>query len=289
MRNQPKFTIGTIFKVLFLLFVTLVIVIPMLHITVVSVSSNDRIMKNEVFLIPKGFTLEAYRYVLTDAKVIMAYRNTIMYVAVGTCLSLLATSTGAYALSKQRLVFQRAWMVGVIITMFFSGGMIPVFLTVKKLGLYDSMWALIIPGLVSSWNLIIMRTFFISFPEEIEESGKMDGLTDIGAFFRLVLPVSKASLSSIGLFYAVGIWNSYFTPFLYLETPSKFPLQIVLRAMLISGTSLHAMVQSDGDMAMIPESLKYATVIVAIIPIIAVYPFIQKHFVKGVMIGSVKG
>lgn len=167
--------------------------------------------------------------------------------------------------------------------------MIPVFLTVKKLGLYDTMWALVLPGLVSSWNLVIMRSFFMSFPQEVEESGKMDGLTDIGVFFRLVLPVSKASLSSIGLFYAVAIWNSYFSPFLYLETPSKFPLQIVLRSMLIAGTSLNAMVQSGGDMTMIPESLKYATVIVAIIPIIAVYPFIQKHFVKGVMIGSVKG
>lgn len=289
MKTRSKFNIFTLLRMLFLLFVTLVILVPMLHITAVSFSRNEEIMKNEVFLIPRGFTVEAYRYVLTDPKVILAYRNTIIYVVVGTFLSLAATSSGAYALSKERLFFQRGWMVGVIITMFFSGGMIPVFLTVKKLGLYDTMWALVLPGLVSSWNLVIMRSFFMSFPQEVEESGKMDGLTDIGVFFRLVLPVSKASLSSIGLFYAVAIWNSYFSPFLYLETPSKFPLQIVLRSMLIAGTSLNAMVQSGGDMTMIPESLKYATVIVAIIPIIAVYPFIQKHFVKGVMIGSVKG
>ena len=180
-------------------------------------------------------------------------------------------------------------MVGIIITMFFSGGMVPLFITVKNLGLYDSMWAIILPPLVSSWNLIIMKSFFISFPEEIEESGKIDGLNDLGVFWNLVLPVSKASLSSIGLFYAVALWNSYFGPFLYLETPEKLPLQIVLQSILQSGTSLNAATMSGGDLTMIPESLKYATVMVAIIPIIAVYPFIQKYFVKGVMVGSVKG
>lgn len=180
-------------------------------------------------------------------------------------------------------------MIAIIITMFFSGGMIPLFLTVKKLGLYDSMWAIILPPMVSSWNLIIMRSFFIGFPEEIEESGRMDGLNDLGVFWYLVLPVSKASLSSIGLFYAVSLWNSYFAPYIYLETPGKLPLQVVLQSILQSGTSLNAANMNDGDLTMIPESLKYATVMVAIIPIIAVYPFIQKYFVKGVMVGSVKG
>lgn len=289
MKKDNKFSFFTILKLLFLVTVVVVVLLPILHVVAVSLSSNAKIMNNEVTIFPKGITLEAYKYVLTDPKILIAYKNTIVYVAIGTLLSLLATSTGAYSLSKKRLIFQKGFMIGIIITMFFSGGMVPLFLTVKNLGLYDSMWAIILVPLVSSWNLIIMKSFFEGFPVEIEESGKMDGLNDIGIFVNLVLPVSKASLSSIGLFYAVGLWNSYFNPFLYLETPSKFPLQVVLQSILQSGTSLNASNMSGGDLTMIPESLKYATVMVAIIPIIAVYPFIQKYFVKGVMVGSVKG
>jgi len=246
-------------------------------------------MNNEVTIFPKDLTLDAYIYVLTDKKVLIAYKNTFIYVVVGTFLSLAATSAAAYALSKKRLFMRKVWMIGIIITMFFSGGMIPTYLTVRRLGLYDTMWAMIIPSLISTYNLIVMRSFFLTFPEEVEESGKIDGLNDLGVFFYLVLPVSKASLSTIGLFYAVSIWNSYFTPFLYIETAEKFPLQIVLRSMLVAGTSMNAVTMTGGDITMVPESLKYATVIVSIIPIIAVYPFIQKYFVKGVMIGALKG
>lgn len=286
---KQKFSIFTLMKCLFLITILLSIVLPLLHIVAVSLSSNIKIMNNEVFLLPKGFTLQAYSYVLTDERVLLAYRNTVIYVIIGTLLSLSTTAAAAYALSKKRLFLHRVWMIGVIITMFFSGGMIPTYLTIRKLGIYNTMWVMILPSLISSWNLIVMRSFFIAFPEEIEESGKIDGLNDIGVFFYLVLPVSKASLSTIGLFYAVGIWNSYFTPFLYIETKELFPLQIILRSMLVSGTSMHATSEAGGDITMVPESLKYATVIVSILPIMMVYPFIQKYFVKGVMVGAVKG
>lgn len=289
MSKKYKFNIFSVLKAVFLTIVVCAVLLPMLHIVAVSLSDNARIMNGEVTIFPRSFTFEAYSYVLTDPKVLVAYKNTFIYVVVGTSLALAATCMGAYALSKKRLFFQKGFMIAIIITMFFSGGMIPLFLTVKKLGLYDSMWAIILPPMVSSWNLIIMRSFFIGFPEEIEESGRMDGLNDLGVFWYLVLPVSKASLSSIGLFYAVSLWNSYFAPYIYLETPGKLPLQVVLQSILQSGTSLNAANMNDGDLTMIPESLKYATVMVAIIPIIAVYPFIQKYFVKGVMVGSVKG
>ena len=288
-RSILKFNIFTFLKYLFLMFILLVIIIPILHVFSVSLSSNIKIMNNEVTIYPKEINFNAYKFVLTDKNVLNAYKNTFIYVIVGTLLSLSVTTAGAYSLSKKRLFFQKGWMIVIIITMFFSGGMIPAFLNVKKLGLYDTMWAVVLPSLVSSWNLIVMKSFFVAFPEEIEESGKIDGLNDLGVFYYLVLPVSKASLSSIGLFYAVGLWNSYFTPFLYLESKARFPLQIVLRSMLVSGTSLNAITLSGGDTAMVPETLKYATVMVSIIPIMAVYPFIQKYFVKGVMVGSIKG
>lgn len=287
--HKIKPNIYTAMKYLFLIFVLLVILIPMLHVFAVSLSSDIRIMNGEVTIFPKGLNFEAYKFVLSDSNILNSYMNTIVYTVVGTTLSLATTASAAYALSKKKLFLQSFWMKLIIFTMFFGGGMIPSFINVRNLGLYDTMWAVVLPGLVGSWNLIVMRSFFIAFPSDIEESGRVDGLNDIGVFVYLVLPVSKAVLSTVGLFYAVSIWNSYFIPFLYLESQSKFTLQMVLRSMLVSGTSLNAVTISGGDTTMVPETLKYATVVVAILPIMAVYPFLQKYFVSGVMVGSVKG
>lgn len=268
--------------------VLLLTILPMIHMIAVSLSGDIYVMQGKVGLFPKGLTLKMYEYVFEDKRIFQSYGNTILYTIVGTALSLTVTAMGAFALSKRRIVFSSFFSVMILITMFFGGGMIPTYLTVKNYHMLDSMWAVVLPGLVSTWNFIIMRSFFDAFPTELEEAGRMDGLTDIGIFVRLVLPASKAVFATIGLYYAVALWNSYFTPFIYLNTPAKYPLQLILREILMSGSSNSATV-GVGDVTVVEESLKYATVLVSIIPIIAVYPFIQKYFVKGVMVGSVKG
>ena len=262
---------------------------PFLYMLAVSLSGSLYVMQNKVFLLPRGLTLDTYKFVLKDDAIFTGYKNTLVYVTLGTAVSLLLTSLAAYALSKNdRLVFVRQFNVFIIITMFFNGGMIPSFLIVRNLGLIDTTWAMILPNAVSAYNLIIMRSFFYSFPKEIEDSGYIDGLNDFGVFAHIVLPTSKAVLASIGLFYAVGLWNTFFLPYVYMTSPEKYPLQVVLRNIILAGTSDQSITAAQTDM-LVEDSLKFATIIVSIIPIIAVYPFIQKYFVKGVMIGSVKG
>lgn len=285
---KQAFSPLNLFVYIFLTAALLVTLLPFLHIIAVSFSGDIYVMQGKVGLWPKGFSLKMYQYVLQEKSIFNAYKNTFIYTLTGTTLSLLITAAGAYALSKRRIVFHSffSWMI--LITMFFGGGMIPTYLTVKSYGLLDTMWAVILPGAVSTWNFIIMRSFFDAFPLEIEESGKLDGLSEAGVFWRLVLPLSKPVMATIGLYYAVSLWNNYFTPFIYLNDTKLYPLQLILRELLLSGSSNNATV-GVGDVLVVEESLKYATVLVSIIPVIVVYPFLQKYFVKGVMLGSVKG
>jgi putative aldouronate transport system permease protein len=287
MNKKEKFSIYNLFMFLFLLIIVISMLYPFIYMVSVSLSKDIYIMRSQVTLFPKGFNLKMYKLVLSDKIIYTAYANTILYVLTGTTISLIITVSGAFALSKNRVIFHKFFTFMIIITMFFGGGMIPTYLTVRNLGMLDSIWAVILPGAVSTWNLIITRSFFDQFPNEIEEAGKIDGLNDIGVLWYLVLPVSTAVLATIGLFYAVAQWNAFFGPFIYLTTQSKFPLQLILQQLLSAGSSNSATV--SGDSTIVEESLKYATVIVSMAPIIAVYPFLQKYFVKGVMIGSVKG
>lgn len=290
MIGRKQFSIYTLLKVAVLLLVVFFTLYPFIYMLAVSTSDNIHVMQNAITFYPKGFNLKAYGVVFQDKDIFRAYLNTLLYTFSGTVLSLSITCAGAYALSKKRLIFNRGFSIMIMITMFFSGGLIPTYLTVKMLGMYNSMWAIIVPGAVSTWNLLVMRAFFSQFPAELEESGKLDGMTDLGVFFRLVLPLSSAVLATIGLFYAVGIWNAFFGPMIYLSDNSKQPLQVVLRAIVLMGQqSSRAAVNVSGDYYVVDESLKYATIIVSVVPIIVVYPFVQKYFVKGVMIGSLKG
>lgn len=290
MVQNNKISVFTVIRTVFLMLVIAATLYPFIYMFSVSVSSDIYVMKNEISFFPKGFNLKMYKFVFQDSRIFTAYKNTIIYVAIGTVISLVITSAGAFALSKKYMIFNKTFNIMIVITMFFGGGMIPTYLTVKNLGLYDTIWAIVLPGAVSTWNLMVMRTFFSQFPTEIEESGKIDGLNDLGVFFYLVLPVSKAILATIGLFYAVSLWNSYLGPLMYLKTQEKYPLQIILREILLSGSNFNNDVVSvGGDSVVVEESLKYATAIVSIVPIVAVYPFLQKYFVKGVMVGSVKG
>ncbi|GIP38687.1 protein LplC [Paenibacillus sp. J31TS4] len=273
-----------------LLAVVVVTLYPFVYMIAVSLSEDVYVLKGEVTIWPKGFNLNMYRLVLSDPRIATAYLNTIQYVAVGTFVSLLITAAGAYAISKKELPHHKLFTLLIVFTMFFGGGMIPTFLVVKSYGLVDTLWAMVLPTAVSTWNLIVMRTFYSSLPKEVEESGKIDGLTDIGIFIRLVLPLSKAVLATIGLFYAVGIWNNFYSALLYLRDQNMFPLQVVLRNIVLQGQIASADVTSvGGDNLVVDDALKFTTILVSTLPILLVYPFLQKYFVKGVMIGSVKG
>ncbi|TNJ63932.1 carbohydrate ABC transporter permease [Paenibacillus hemerocallicola] len=275
---------------LLMLLLLIVTVYPFVYMIAVSFSDSVSVMKGNVYVWPKGFNTDMYRIVLNDPRIWNGYRNTILYTVTGTAVSLVFTSMAAYALSKRKMLFHKPLTVLIVITMFFSGGMIPTFLVVKSLGLVDTFWAMIVPGAISAWYLIMMRTFFAGLPQELEEAGKMDGLNDIGLFIRIALPLSRAVLATIGLFYAVGIWNNFYTPLLYLRNPDLVPLQVILRNLVLAGqTNMDGSFTLGKDQVIVEESLKYATILVGTLPILVTYPFLQKYFVKGVTVGSLKG
>ncbi|MDF2815850.1 MAG: sugar transporter permease, partial [Paenibacillus sp.] len=279
-----------VINVILMLGLVVVMVYPFVYMAAVSFSDNVSVLKGEVSFWPKGFNLANYEIVLNDPRIWRSYLNTIMYTVVGTTVSLSLTAMGAYALSKKKMLFHKQITLLVVVTMFFSGGIIPTFLVVKGLGLVDTFWAMIIPGAVSAWYLILMRTFFSGLPNELEEAGKMDGLSDIGLFLRIALPLSKASLATIGLFYAVGIWNNFYTALLYLRNPDLVPLQVILRNIVLAGQfNLDGGNSIGKDHQIVEESLKYATILIGTLPILLSYPFLQKYFVKGVTLGSLKG
>ncbi len=287
--ESKKITIWTVLKGLFLAFMVVITIYPFIYMISVSLSDQLSVMRNEIILLPKGINLEAYKAVFREKRIFKAYENTIYYVVLGTAISMLVTTLGAYGLSKKdRLMFYKFFNIAIVITMFFGGGMIPKYLVVKGLGLLDKIWAVVLPSAVSAWNVIVMRTFFTGFPEEVEQSGYIDGLNDLGVLYYLVLPNSGAILATMSLFNAVGHWNSFMEPFLYLTDTSKQPLQVILRSIVIQGSSLDNQVVST-DSVVVEEALKYATIIVSVIPIMSIYPFAQKYFMKGVMVGSLKG
>ncbi|MDQ1914475.1 carbohydrate ABC transporter permease [Paenibacillus sp. GD4] len=287
---KPKFSLFGLCNVLIMLLVIVVTLYPFVYMLAVSLSEDIYVLKGEVTLWPKGFNLKMYELVFQDPKIWLAYKNTLIYVVLGTAVALIITAMGGYALSRKDMKFHKPMTLLIVFTMFFSGGMIPTFLVVRSLGLIDTIWGMVLPGAVNTWNLIIMRTFFSGMPKEVEESGRLDGLNDIGIFFRLVLPLSKAVIATIALFYAVGLWNNFMFPLLYLRDPNLFPLQVLLRNLVLAGNVASGDVtRIGGDSLIVEDSLKFATIMVSTLPILLVYPFIQKYFVKGVMIGAVKG
>lgn len=263
------------------------IVVPFMHVIAVSFSENAYVMTGKVGLFPRGFTLYTYEKILEDGAFLTAYINTIIVTVGGTVLSLVVTAMCAYALSRRVIVGHKLFSVMITITMFFGGGLIPTYLAVSNYGVMNTRWAMILPYLVNTWNMIIMRSFFVAYPSEIIESGQIDGLQDAGVFFRLVLPTSKAALATIGLYYAVAYWNAYMPARLYISDETKYPVQHLLQRLIKSASSMEEV--SSGEQVLVSSSIRYASIMVVITPIMCVYPFIQKYFVKGVMVGSVKG
>ena len=278
---------GVIYAILILF--CAIIVFPLLHIVSGSFSDPMSLLRGEVSFWPKGFTFSMYEKVFKDASIWQGYGNTIVYTVLGTCISVVLTAFAAYPLSRKDFYGRNLFMGVFVFTMFFTGGMIPTFLIVQRLHLLNPMWALILPTAVSTYNLIIMRTFFEStIPFELVESASLDGCNDLVIFFRIVLPLSGPILAVMVLFYGVAQWNSWFPALLYISDRGLYPLQMVLREVLIQ-SDISNMAGSSGDVEIIGDGLKYATMVVATLPIMCLYPFLQKYFVKGVMIGAVKG
>lgn len=280
-----------VYALMFLLI--LIILYPLIYVVSSSFSSGEAVSTGKVLLWPVEFSLQGYKAVFAYQQVWVGYRNTIFYTVAGTLLNLTLTIMAAYPLSRKNFQFRNFYMTLFLITMFFSGGIIPNYILMTKLHLTNTRWSLILSGSISVYNMIIMRTFFQnSIPNELLEAAKIDGITDIGYLLKVVLPLSKSILAVITLYYAVAHWNSYFNAMLYLRDESLYPLQLVLRSILNVGkVDLSQITDAEiiKQMRGLSDLMKYSLIIISSAPIIIAYPFVQRFFEKGVMIGSVKG
>jgi putative aldouronate transport system permease protein len=264
---------------------------PILYVAFASFSEPALMMAHKGILWrPLGFSFETYAAVFSNPMILLGYRNTLFIVIIGVALNLLLTSFAAYALSRKTLQYRKPLTLFIVFTMFFSGGLIPFYLLVRGLGITDTLWALILPTAISAFNLIIMRTSFEAVPDALEESAKIDGANDFGILFRIFLPLCKPVLAVVGLYYGVSHWNSWFNAMIFLQDRSLYPLQLILREILIIGEA-NSMAEgaSQDEIIILGETLKYATIMVATLPVFLVYPFLQKYFVKGALIGAIKG
>ena len=274
--------------IVFLLVFSCIVIYPFLHVTSVALSSRTESIRPGLHLYPKEIDLTSIKQVITAPELLNAYKNTIIRTILGTVLSVLITGMGAYAISKKGLPCKKFIMSIIVFAMFFSGGMIPEYLLIRNLGLMNTMWSMILPSLVWGLNMIIMRNFFIAIPESLEESAKLDGANDLIIFGKVYLPLSKPVIATISMWMAVHHWNAYMDNLLYITDNNKYVLQRMIRNLIIdANTGYMESMSSNASLAL--ESLKSATILISVVPIILVYPFIQKYFIKGVMIGAVKG
>lgn len=285
-RVAPSRKAFVIINTIVLLLISAIMLYPAIYVIAASFSEETAILRGDVFLYPVRAHLKAYQKVFVYPMLWKSYSNTLLYTVLGTAINLILTVFGAWALSQKKMVGRRFFTLMCTFTMFFGGGMIPTFLVVKGLGLLNTIWGILLPGAVSTYNMILMRTFFRQIPESLVEAAELDGCKDFGVLFRIVLPLSLASLMTIGMFYAVGHWNSYFPAVMYLTTNKELnPLQIILRQVVLLNEIVENASSTENVMA---EGIKYATIVVAMLPMLCIYPFVQRYFVKGVMIGSVK-
>lgn len=289
MKRRKKTSCGDIIIYLILGLFSATIIVAFLHLLAISFSPSHVATKGGLHLWPEEFTLKNYEEVFKNRYIWTGYGNTIFLTVVGTVTQLSFTAMGAYVLSKRYFPHRTFWTFYIVFTMFFSGGLIPSYLLNKQLGLMDNMLVLILPGLVSAYNLVIMRNFFQGLPEEVEESAMLDGAGRFQIFYSIVIPMSKPILATVGLWLAVGHWNSWYNVLLYITDEQKFTLQIVLRRILLTGSKEMMEFSSVGQEMISSEGLKAASIYVATIPILLVYPFLQKYFVKGINMGSLKG
>ncbi|MDF2921372.1 MAG: transporter permease [Paenibacillaceae bacterium] len=292
MRGQDKTVGDRIFLTVnySLLFIfSMITIIPFIYIIAVSFATPQEISKGGLMLFPTEFTLSAYRYIFSTDTMIRSLLVSIYITLFGTLINLVLTSLMAYPLSRQTLRGRQPLLLMVLVTMLFSGGMIPTYFVVKGFGLINTYWSLMIPTAISAFNLIVLKNFFQQIPEGLVDSAKIDGSNDLGILFRIIIPLSLPAMATFGLFYAVGHWNTYFNAVMYINDSEKFPVQIVLRqVILLSQGQIGDSAQND-VVDFLPQTVQMATIVVATVPILLVYPFLQKHFAKGAMLGSVKG
>lgn len=267
---------------------------PLIFVLSASVSDPNAVQTGKVWLFPVGFNLDGYKAILEYKNIWTGYKNTIIYTVLGTIINLIMTVCAAYPLSQKEFVPRKILTKLFLFTMYFSGGLIPTYLVVVKLGLYDTIWAMLLPGAVSIFNVIIVRTYFeTSIPRELHEAAELDGANSVQVLWHIVLPLSAPILAVMALYYGVGHWNSYFDALVYMGSPSKYPLQLFLRDILINNQVDLNMAGLDIAAAeakrQLAETVKYGVIVVASVPVLCLYPFAQKYFVKGVMIGAVKG
>ena len=272
--------------------VMLIVLIPLIFVVAASFSDPDRVLRGEVLLIPKGFTLQAYTMVFENEAIWRGYRNTIFYTLAGTFINIILTVMAAYPLSRKEMKGRRFFTLIILFTMYFNGGLIPTYLLVRDLGMYNTVWAILIPSAISTYNLIVAKSFFEqSIPQELYESAKLDGCGSVQTLFSIVLPLSKAILAVLILYYGVAHWNAYFNALVYLRDENLHPLQIVLRNILLLGQT-EQMGSNDvgmGEKIKMVEAIKYSVIVVSSVPILLLYPLAQRYFVSGVMICAVKG
>lgn len=287
-----------IFNYIYVLIAFLIVFYPLVYMVSASISDPKLVSSGEMWLFPKGITFDGYKRVFENTSIWIGYGNTILYTVVGTTINLVVTLPAAYALSRKDFIGRNFFMGMFMVTMFFGGGLVPSYLLIKQLGMINTMWAIVIPSAASIWNIIVSRTFFqSSIPKELQEAAQIDGCTNMRLFVRIILPLSMPIIAVMALFYGVGNWNSYFSALIYLNDSAKYPLQLVLRQILVlqemsaqGGGAIDASTAAAlNSKAEIAALVKYAVIIVATVPIIAIYPFLQRYFVQGVMIGSVKG
>lgn len=291
--NSLSDQVFMIFVYAFLIIFLVLVLFPLLYVLNASVSDPQAVIRGKVFLWPVGFNIKGYKAVFSYHRIMTGFANSLFYMIIGTTVNIIMTMLCAYPLSRREFRARKFLSVVFMFTMIFSGGLIPLFIVVDRLGLTNSRWAMILPTAMSIWNVMIARTYIINtIPNELFEAATIDGATPIGFFKKVVIPLSKPIIAVLVLYYGVGHWNTYFNALIFLRTQSLFPLQLVLRDILVINkidptlvTSAEALAARQG----MQDLLKYAVIVVASIPVLILYPFVQKYFVKGVMIGSVKG
>jgi putative aldouronate transport system permease protein len=278
-------------NIIFLIFISIITLYPFIYVLFGSFSHPASLSSHRGLLMyPLNFNLDSYKFILKNPLIASGYMNTLIILVVGTAISLYLTSTVAYALSRKDLMFKNVITFIFVFTMFFGGGLIPLYLLILKIKLYNTIWAVILPSCVSVMNIVVMRTYFQGIPSSLEESAKLDGATDITILFKIIIPLALPVFAVMILFYGVGYWNSWFQASVFFRSREKYPLQLVLREILINGALTQNQATSLEDTNLVyHETMKYATIMIATGPIIVLYPFIQKYFVKGVMVGALKG
>ncbi|MCL6613156.1 MAG: carbohydrate ABC transporter permease [Firmicutes bacterium] len=279
------------FLIVLMLFMVIVTIYPLMYVLFASLSRPTEYMAHSGLLLkPYGLTFGSYREVFKNPNITRGYLNTLFVVSVGTLVNLVMTSIGAYFLSRKNLMWRNIIMFMAVFTMFFSGGLIPFYLTVKQLKIDDTLWALIFPVAINTYNMIILRTAFLNVPEEIEESAKLDGAGPFRILFYIMIPIAAPTIAVITLYYAVHHWNAWFHAMIFLRTRELYPLQLILREILILNDTTSMTISAvTGEHELLAETIKYAVVIVATVPVLVIYPFLQRYFTKGIMVGALKG